>query len=213
MAEGKIQFFSEKTGKLYQLVPTKTIPALKINAVPMHRFVHIDPLEDARLKIEAAKPFGKVLDICTGLGYTAIQASKQVDVKEVITIEKDFEVLNMADMNPASRELFDNRKIKLIQGDATEAIRDFEKDSFDSIIHDPPTFVMAPELYHRDFYKELYRVLRKGCTLWHYAPEPGKSGSRGKNVKFLEGIIKRLGEAGFSGISHDRISCGIIGKK
>lgn len=213
MADGKIQFFSEKTGKFYQLVPTKTIPALRINAVPMHRFVHVDPLEDAKLKIEAAKPFGKVLDICTGLGYTAIEAARQKDVKSVTTIEKDFEVLNMADMNHASEELFKNKKIKIVQGDATEIIKDFERENFDTIIHDPPTFVMAPELYHIDFYKELYRVLKKGKTIWHYAPEPGKAGSKGKNVRFVEGIIKRLDEAGFRELKHDKKSCGIIGKK
>ena len=50
----KTQFFSEGTGKFYQLLPTRTVPALRINAVPMHRFAKIDPKEHTARIIEAA---------------------------------------------------------------------------------------------------------------------------------------------------------------
>lgn len=207
----KIQFFSDKTGKFYQLLPTTTIPALRINAVPMHRFAKVDPLEDAKRKINAAKPRGKVLDICTGLGYTAIQASKRSEVMEVITIEQDSEVLALCKINEASSELFKNPKIKIIEADACEKIREFADASFDCIVHDPPTFVVSPGLYTKNFYMELLRVLKRGGRLWHYAANPGKAG--GKSGSLAGRIMKNLKLAGFGDIDHDEHSTGIICRK
>lgn len=207
----KVQFFSEKTGNFYQLIPTRTIPVLKINGVPMHRYIRIDPLTDTQLKIAAVKPRGKVLDVCTGLGYTAIYSAKKEYVKEVVTIEKDFEVLKIARMNEASKELFENPKIKIINGNACLAVRNFDDESFDCIIHDPPTFVISPELYHVEFYKELYRVLKKYGVLWHYAPEPGKMKSKGND--FVRKIILNLNNIGFKRLRKDVKSSGILAIK
>ncbi|MFH1248617.1 MAG: methyltransferase [archaeon] len=207
----KTQFFSQKTNTFYQILPTKTIPVLRINGVPMHRFATLDPLTDTLCKIRSARPFGRVLDICTGLGYTAIQSARRQEVKEVITIEMDSEVIELCKLNEASVELFNNPKIKIINKDATEAILDFKDKEFDCIIHDPPTFKMAPALYHADFYKHLYRILKHNGRLWHYAPEPGKL--KGTSAKFVGGIIKRLKETGFRELKHDQESCGIVCKK
>lgn len=209
----KVNYFSAKTGKFYQLVPTRTIPVLKINAVPMHRFAKIDPLTDAKLKINALKPHGHVLEVCTGLGYTTIQAAELKGVESVTTIESDSEVLDMAKMNPDSRELFENTKIEILEGPAEEIIFSLEKESFDCILHDPPTFVVSPELYSRNFYRELYRVLKKGCKLWHYCPEPGKAGPGKKNEKFIANTIKRLTDVRFIDVKHDSESCGILANK
>lgn len=209
----KVNYFSAKTGKFYQLVPTRTVPVLKINAVPMHRFAKIDPLTDAKLKISALKPQGHLLEICTGLGYTAIQSAELKEVESVTTIEADSEVLDMARMNPDSRELFENTKIEIIEGLGEEVVKEMKSDSFDCILHDPPTFVVSPELYSRNFYRELYRVLKKDCILWHYCPEPGKAGPGKKNEKFISNTIKRLEEVGFVDVKHDKESCGILAKK
>lgn len=209
----KVNYFSAKTGKFYQLVPTRTVPVLKINAVPMHRFAKIDPLRDAELKVKCLRPRGEVLDVCTGLGYSAIQEAMQEGVTSVVTVEKDPEVIEMARINPSSSELFSNPKIRIVEGDAFCIINDFSDESFGAVLHDPPTFVVAPELYHADFYRQLYRVLARGGRLWHYAPEPGKAGKKGKNVRFVEGIIKRLKAAGFDGLNHDPASSGITGTK
>ena len=209
----KIQFFSDITRKFYQLWPTKTVPALRINAVPMHRFAKVDPAEHTRRIIEAAKPSGKVLDICTGLGYSAIAAAKIRNVREVSTIEKDSEVLHIAKLNEASAELFKNPKIKIIEGDATQKIGEFAGGSFDSVIHDPPTFVVAPELYTAAFCQELQRVLKSGGRLWFYAAEPGKAGAGGNASGLSERIIRNLQLAGFKDTRHDGASTGIIARK
>ncbi len=209
----KTNYFSPKTGKFYQLLPTRTIPVLKINSVPMQRYATLDPLTDTKLKILAAQPKGRVLDICTGLGYTAIEAARRKEVAEVITLEQDEEVLEIARINPASRELFKNKKINIKVGNAAETIRDFPQESFDIIIHDPPTFTMAPELYHSGLYRQLFRVLKQGGTLWHYAPRPGKAKTPAKADKFVANIIRRLKETGFVQVFYEEKSCGILAKK
>jgi len=208
--EKKIQFFSPETNKFYQLVPTATIPVLRISGVPMQRFTKIDPLEDTLSKIKALKPKGIVLDTCTGLGYTAIYSAKKSNVKKVITIEKDKNVIEIAKLNPASSELFENPKIELIIGDSFEIIKKFHDESFDCILHDPPTFVMAPELYSLPFYKEMYRVLKKRSMLWHYCPEPGKLK---KKTKLKTRINSNLKKVSFVVIGYDKYSSGILAKK
>ncbi|HLC79145.1 MAG TPA: methyltransferase [archaeon] len=209
----KTQFFSEGTGKFYQLLPTRTVPALRINAVPMHRFAKIDPKEHTARIIEAAKPHGKVLDICTGLGYSAIACAKKNEVRKVVTIEIDEQVIAIAKMNQASKALFENKKIAQIIGDAALEISNFADFEFDCIISDPPTFTMATELYTPKFYSELFRVLKKSGTLWHYAAEPGKAGVKKDPKKLGLNIAKKLEEAGFIGVQIDGKSTGVVARK
>ena len=63
-------------------------------------------------------------DTCTGLGYTAIEAAKLAD--EVITIELDPAAQTICHSNPWSQPLFGNPKIKLIIGDSTEEVSNFQ---------------------------------------------------------------------------------------
>jgi predicted methyltransferase len=190
----EVKFFDEKTNKFYKLVPTSTWPTLEISGIHMHRIKDVDPKTDTELKIKSlGKIYGKVLDVCTGLGYTAILAARKKSVEKVVTIEKDENVIKIARQNKFSRELFENPKIELIIGDAFEVVKIFEKESFDFIIHDPPRFSLATELYSQEFYSQLFRVLKKGGKMFHYTGEPGKLS--GKN--FIQGIIRRLLLAGF----------------
>lgn len=206
----KVQFFSSETNRFYQLFPTKTAPTLKISGVPMHRHTHVDPLTDTEFKIKALKPHGLVLDTCTGLGYTSIYASREPKVKKVTTVEKDENVLKIAGMNEFSNDLFSNPKIEIVQGDVFEKIKSFPSNHFDSILHDPPTFIMATELYSLKFYAELYRVLKPKSRLWHYCPEPGKlSGKK----PLREKIKKNLEEVGFRKTIFDVQSFGIVAEK
>jgi hypothetical protein len=66
--------------------------------------------------------------------------------------------------------------------------------SFDSVIHDPPRFSLAGELYSEEFYREIFRVLRRDGRLFHYTGNPHvvKKGS-----SFVDGVIHRLKAAGF----------------
>jgi len=208
----KIQFYSEKTKKHYLLFSTKTIPTLKISGVAMHRFVRIDPLTDTLLKIKAANPRGIVLDCCAGLGYTAIYSARKKEVKKVFTFEKDENVAELLNINEHSKEIFLNKKIEFKIKDISDAIKEFDREFFDCIIHDPPTFKMAPDLYSSNFFKELYRVLKKKGTLWVYCPKPGKL--RGRDKVFLNSIKRKLvNDAGFRFVRYDEASCGFICRK
>jgi len=105
----------------YKLVPT--IPTIEINGIRMHRTKGVNPLQDTRSKVNAVKP-GEgetVLDTCMGLGYTAIEASKRGAY--VITIEKDKNVIELAKINPWSRELFTGQN----PGDSRRRVRGREK--------------------------------------------------------------------------------------
>lgn len=200
----KVAFFSEDTNTYYKMIPTDDWPTFALSAVPMHRRIHLSPKEDTLLKIKEISPVnGKVLDTCCGLGYTAITSSK--DAEEVHTFEKDKDVITVAEINPYSRELFSSKKIKLHQDDIFTAIKNFENSYFDRIIHDPPTFKRAPELYSKQFYVELYRVLKKGGIIYHYSPAYQKL----KGRKFYITIIKNLKEAGFWKAEYHEKSSGI----
>ena len=112
----------------------------------MHRIKDIDPMQDTLRKIAAISPIsGRVLDTATGLGYTAIEAARTAD--EVVTIELDPGAQEIARLNPWSRSLFISPNIHQIMGDAYEVVPTFEDESFTRIIHDPPTFSLAGDLY------------------------------------------------------------------
>ena len=206
----EVKFFDEKTKKFYKLVPTSTWPTLEISGIHMHRIKEVDPKTDSELKIKAlGKIYGEILDVCTGLGYTAILAARRKSVKKVVTIEIDENVIKIARQNEFSKELFENPKIELIIGDAFEVIRKFEDESFDFIIHDPPRFSLAPQLYSQEFYIQLFRVLKKRGRMFHYTGEPGKLS--GKN--FVKGIVKRLLLAGFRKVVKVREAKGVVAFK
>ncbi|MEM0026880.1 MAG: RsmD family RNA methyltransferase [Ignisphaera sp.] len=183
------------SGNYYKLKPlsNRDPPTLEINGIQMHRTVDVNPWKDTIMKVSSLGSLrGKrVLDICTGLGYSSIvEVSK--GAKEVISIEKDPNVLHIASLNPWSKGLEDNR-IRIVLEDATIAIKSFSDEEFDAIFHDPPRYSISGELYSLDFYKELYRVLKKGGMLFHYTGEPGKH----SNISIIKGIKRRLEQAGF----------------
>ena len=206
----QIRFYSEKTGKFYRLVRTKTWPYLEISGIRMHRADTVDPKTDALLKIRAlGRIYGTILDSCTGLGYTAILAARNKSVRKVITIEKDENVIFIARKNPYSKDLFENRKIELIVGDAFQEVRKFRDEYFNFIIHDPPRISIAPELYSLEFYRQLHRILRANGRILHYVGRPGiRQGKR-----YVKGIIRRLRSAGFSRIRRDESSLSLIIEK
>ncbi len=182
----KFGFFRD--GLYYKLVPTSDAPALEISGVKMHRIVNTSPWKDAKEKVLSLNPKGGILlDCCTGLGYTAIWASRYCD--KIITIELDENVLEIARINPWSKELFENPKIELIFGDVKEKIKEFEDESFDYFIHDPPQPTFDEFLYSRPFYKELYRILKPGGRGYIY-------GTRRK--RYREYVKKRLLDVGFT---------------
>lgn len=205
-----IKFYSEKTGKFYRLVETDTWPYLEISGIRMHRADEVDPKTDAILKIKAlGRIYGSVLDCCTGLGYTAILAAKVRNIREVVTVEKDENVIFIAKQNPYSRPLFESEKIRFIIGDVVDVVREFDNGYFNFIIHDPPRISVAPELYSLDFYRQLFRVLRGCGRMLHYAGRTGEK--QGRN--YLKGIIRRLRLAGFRRIIKADYALSLIAEK
>ena len=148
-----------------------------------------------------------MLDICTGLGYTAILAAR--NASSVVTVELDTVVLELARLNPWSGELFNSPKIRQVVGGVVEEIQDFADDSFSCVIHDPPTIGLAGDLYSGAFYGELHRVLRAGGRMFHYTGDP--SSKLGRNT--ARGAAQRLREVGFSRVKPRDEAFGLVGFK
>ncbi len=203
-----LSIFSEDTNNFYKLVPTgaNKWPTIEISGIRMHVTKTMSPKEDTDKKISFVSPcIGNVLDTCTGLGYTAIMAAKTADL--VFTIEKDANVIELEKINPYSRWLFDNPKIKRLHGDSFEEVKKFKACYFDRIIHDPPRLALSTLLYSDEFYKELYRILRSKGRIFHYTGDPGSK----KGLDIRLGIIKRMSKVGFSNIN--RVFNGLVAEK
>lgn len=189
----EIRVFSERTNWLRSLMPTAGAPTMLVSGIAMHRIKGTEPHRDTLTKIAALAPItGRILDTATGLGYTAIEAARTAD--EVVTIELDPAALEVAQLNPWSRPLFDNPRIQQIVGDAGEEVRAFGAQSFDRILHDPPVFALAGDLYSGAFYAELARTLRRKGRLFHYIGDPASTSGR----RVTAGVVRRLREAGFT---------------
>ncbi len=204
----KIQVFSEATNRLYSLMPTEGAPTMLVSGISMHRIKGIDPYRDTLRKIEAVAPVtGRVLDTATGLGYTAIEAAKTAE--HVITVEIEPAALEVARLNPWSRALFENPRIAQRVGDVWEEIETFQDEAFARVIHDPPAFNLAGDLYSGAFYRQLFRVLGRGGRLFHYI---GDLDSRsGRTV--VRGAVRRLQEAGFRRVVRRPKAFGLVAYK
>jgi predicted methyltransferase len=203
-----IQTFSEDTNRMCSLFPTRRTPTMLIAGFTMHRIVDIDPLQDTLKKVATITPLvGRVLDTATGLGYTAIEAAKSAE--QVITIELDPGAQEIARQNPWSRGLFNNPCIQQMMGDAYEVVPTFADGSFDRIIHDPPVFSLAGELYSKAFYLQLYRILKRGGRLFHYI---GDLNSKSSGT-VTRGALKRLQEAGFARVVRRPEAYGVVAYK
>lgn len=203
-----IQFYSEGYGRFYSLYPTSGAPTMLVSGIPMHRIKDTDPHQDTLEKIRAVRPnIGQVLDTATGLGYTAIEAARTAS--HVTTIELDPTALQVARLNPWSQELFDNPKITQFIGDSFDLVAEMQDASFTRILHDPPTFSLAGDLYSGEFYRQLFRVLRNQGKLFHYIGDPESKSGR----SITAGVIRRLGEAGFRQVTRAPRAFGVVAVK
>jgi predicted methyltransferase len=204
----KIQRFSELLNRFYSLMPTARAPTLLVSGIPMHRIKGIDPHQDTLRKIRTLAPCaGRVLDTCTGLGYTAIEAAKTAE--QIVTVELDPTVLEVARLNPWSRQLFGHPRIQQTIADVFEAIQTFEDGAFSRIVHDPPTLSLAGELYSGEFYRQSYRVLGRKGRMFHYIGDPDSRSGRNAT----RGVVRRLQEAGFSRVIRKPAAFGVVAYK
>ncbi|MEO8999309.1 MAG: MnmC family methyltransferase [Rhodanobacter sp.] len=189
---------SRYADSLIKLVPTEWgAPTFEIDGIKMLPTSKESPFEDARRKVALVEPRGKVvLDTCGGLGYFAA-CGLEAGAAHIHSFEKNADVLWLRTLNPWSpdpdaRAIGD--RLQLVHADVSQAITQIETASVDALLHDPPRFGIAGELYSQAFYDHLARVLRRGGRLFHYTGSPNKLTS-GRDVP--REVEKRLEKAGF----------------
>ncbi len=181
------------TTSLIKLVPTEWgPPTFEIDGIKMLPTSKVSPYADAKRKVSWVQPRGKViLDTCGGLGYFAA-CCLEAGAREVLSYEKNPDVLWLRTINTWSPPA--GGALKLTQGDITERIPALPAACVDAILHDPPRFGIAGELYSQEFYDQMARVLRRKGRLFHYTGTPNKLTS-GRDVPAE--VATRLRRAGF----------------
>jgi len=189
---------SRYSGALIKLVPTEWgAPTFEIDGIKMLPTAKASPIEDARRKVTLVEPRGKVvLDTCGGLGYFAA-CCLEAGAARIHSFEKNADVLWLRTLNPWSPDPdapASGGRLELTPADVSQAIVQIADASVDALLHDPPRFGIAGELYSQAFYDQLARVLRRGGRLFHYTGSPNKLTS-GRDVP--REVAKRLEKAGF----------------
>jgi predicted methyltransferase len=207
------------TNSLIKLVPTEWgAPTFEIDGIKMLPTAKVSPYEDAQRKVGLIRPRGKViLDTCGGLGYFAAWCLHG-QAGSVLSFEKNEDVVWLRGLNPWSPvatavELESKAPgatsdrglplaagsshggLTLVRGDVAAAIGALTDRTFDAVLHDPPRFGIAGELYSQAFYDHLARVLRPRGMLFHYTGTPNKL-TTGRDVP--KEVASRLRKAGFS---------------
>jgi hypothetical protein len=191
---GELEVLEVRDDGYYKLVPTDQAPLLEISGVKMHISKGVNPFASAgQMAAQVVKKGDRVLDTCSGLGYAASAALK-LGAREVVSVERSATVMALRQRNPWSQGIF-GAGIHLVHADIDAYIRELAAESFDAVIHDPPRFSLAGELYGERFYREIYRVLKRRGALFHYTGNPHvvKRGS-----SFVDQAAQRLRVAGFS---------------
>ncbi len=186
------------SGSLIKLVPTEWgAPTFEIDGIKMLPTSKESPFEDARRKVALVEPHGKiVLDTCGGLGYFAA-CCLEAGAAHIHSFEKNADVLWLRTLNPWSPDpaaASSGGRLQLQHADVVQAIMQIADASIDALLHDPPRFGIAGELYSQAFYDQLARVLRRGGRLFHYTGNPNKLTS-GRDVP--REVARRLEQSGF----------------
>ena len=193
-ADGSFQPVARFTTSLIKLVPTAWgPPTFEIDGIKMLATAQVSPYADAERKVALIQPRGKViLDTCGGLGYFAAWCL-QGQARQVLSYEKNPDVIWLRSLNPWSPAA--GSGLTLTGGDIAERIAALPGGSVDAILHDPPRFGIAGELYSQVFYDHLARVIKRKGRLFHYTGTPNKLTS-GRDV--AGEVAKRLRHAGFA---------------
>jgi uncharacterized protein len=189
---------SRFAGSLIKLVPTEWgAPTFEIDGIKMLPTSKESPFVDARRKVALIEARGKVvLDTCGGLGYFAA-ACLEAGAARIRSYEKNADVLWLRTLNswsPDPDAPASGGRLELTHADVSAVIMEIGNASVDALLHDPPRFGIAGELYSQVFYDQLARVLRRGGRLFHYTGSPNKLTS-GRDVP--REVSKRLEKAGF----------------
>ncbi|MBL0041189.1 MAG: methyltransferase [Xanthomonadales bacterium] len=185
-------------GSLIKLVPTEWgTPTFEIDGIKMLVSAQIAPMDDAKRKVALIQPRGKqILDTCGGLGYFAACCLAD-GAAHIHSVEKNRDVLWLRRHNPwspAPDSAEAGGRLHLVHGDIADLMHALPDQGFDAVLHDPPRFGIAGELYAQSFYDQLARVLRPGGRLFHYTGAPNRKTS-GRDVPAE--VARRLEKSGF----------------
>ncbi len=173
-------------------------PTLWISGSMMHTVSVSRPTDEADLKVKSlGRVFGRVLDTCFGLGYSAIGLARS-GAGKVDTYEISDSVIEIAKSNPWSKRVFKDSRIALKNEDVYEAVQSMKDESYDFILHDPPNVKIDGRLYSLAFYREMYRIMKRGGKVYHFVG--GGRIPREYAVDYMTGVSKRLSEAGFANV-------------
>lgn len=174
-ADNTETFLNEEVGEAYHSYTGAVEEAFKKYAIP------------CKIKELAKKGNLKILDICFGMGYnsaaaidTALKENPDCQI-EIIALENDKEIINkIQEVNPPIKSYFlfkkiNNLKLKeknisitILLGDARETIKKLKDDSFDTVFLDPFSPKTAPEMWNINFFKEIFRIIKKDKILATY---------------------------------------------
>ncbi len=193
----------------FKLTPSEWgIPTVQISGIKMHRTKNIDPWQDTLNKVHRiVRKNDFVLDTCSGLGYTAIEAIN-MGASKVFSIEREYRVHKLLRLNPWSQKFIQDENIFKIIGDSSIQVHLFKDELFNAIIHDPPRFSIAGDLYSGEFYRTLHRILKRNGKLFHYIGKPDSAFGK----KMFKSIKKRLEDSGFA-VKIEEKRYGITGRK
>eukprot|EP00871_Galdieria_phlegrea_P003253 jgi/Galph1/3929/GphlegSOOS_G2628.1 len=225
----RLALYSSVTNRPLTLVPIgrkSCPPTVIIGGFTMHRGysdnnnqnkeIEMDPAVDTRLKVNSLGNLSRVshvLDIGTGLGYTAIEVAHRCPhLKQLITIEKDPCMCFLLQVNPWSQALLSSsfsNKIERWLGDAVSILPQLPDNYFDLIIHDPPAQALEGDLYSLSFYWQMYRVLGNHGRLYHYIGNPNSK----EAGRLYRGVLERLYKVGFSNVLKVTNAFGVVASK
>ncbi len=194
-----------------KLVPTEWgAPTFEIDGIKMLPSARLSPFTDAEQKVALIVPSGKrVLDTCGGLGYFA-RCCLSAGAREVLSFELNPDVIWLRSLNPWSpdhRWQASPEGLQLVTADVDEHLATLPPCSMDAILHDPPRFGIAGDLYSLRFYQQLARVIKPGGLLFHYVGTPNRLTS-GRDVP--KEVAQRLARAGFVVEPHGD---GLVGRR
>ena len=122
-----------------------------------------------------------ILDICFGLGYNTFAAIQNAKNLKIIALEKDEQILQelqhldiggkYAIMKKLAKEKYykdENYDITIIMGAAEQTLKKINT-KFDKVFLDPFSPKKNPELWTKEFFQEIYRVMKPGAKLATYS--------------------------------------------
>jgi uncharacterized protein len=192
--DGDFSPVARYASSLVKLVPTDWgPPTFEIDGIKMLPTAQVSPYADAERKVQLVQPRGKVvLDTCGGLGYFAAWCM-QAGAAHVWSYEKNQDVIWLRSLNPWSPTA--EGSLTLRHADIVAAVGALASNSIEAVLHDPPRFGIAGELYSQSFYAELARVMKRKARLFHYTGSPNKL-TTGRDVP--REVANRLRTAGFT---------------